>query len=152
MWSTPEGRERRSVPFPEFLVNHANESPVAMTVTQQGTGLATLTLTPDEAWLASQDRQFPVTIDPTYASGPRRPCVTFEHVGRFGDHGRWHQSRRPSVTDCADASEVMNIGSVAGGDQRTRIDENHEREAGNSARRISFDRSARSGDAAKLPK
>ncbi len=82
----------------------------------------------------------------------RRPCVTFEHVGRFRDHGRRHQSRRRSVTDCADASEVMNISSVAGGDQRTRIDEYHEREAGNSARRISSDRSARSGDAAKLPK
>jgi RHS repeat-associated protein len=49
--------------------NHVNESPVNMTVTQKGTGKATLTLTPDQDWLTSTDRTFPITIDPTYATG-----------------------------------------------------------------------------------
>jgi RHS repeat-associated protein len=49
--------------------NRVNESPVAMTVTQNGSGKAVLTLTPDQDWLTSADRVFPVTIDPTYASG-----------------------------------------------------------------------------------
>ncbi|GAB3439138.1 hypothetical protein GCM10027517_12190 [Phycicoccus ginsengisoli] len=49
--------------------NRVNESPVAMTVTQSGSGKATLKLTPDGSWLTSPERQFPITIDPTYASG-----------------------------------------------------------------------------------
>jgi large repetitive protein len=49
--------------------NRVSESPVAMTVTQKGSGKAVLTLTPDQDWLASGDRKFPITIDPTYASG-----------------------------------------------------------------------------------
>jgi hypothetical protein len=57
--------------------NHLSESPVEMTVSQQGKGRAILTLTPDAAWLASPDRQFPVTIDPTYASGPNT-ATTFD--------------------------------------------------------------------------
>ena len=49
--------------------NRASESPVAMTIVQQGPGRAVLALTPDQDWLFSPDRVFPVTIDPTYASG-----------------------------------------------------------------------------------
>jgi YD repeat-containing protein len=49
--------------------NHANESPVVMTVTQKGPNRAVLTLTPDQDWLFDPTRVFPVTIDPTYASG-----------------------------------------------------------------------------------
>ncbi len=49
--------------------NRVNEAPVAMTVTQKGNGKAVLTLTPDQDWLTSGDRKFPITIDPTYASG-----------------------------------------------------------------------------------
>jgi hypothetical protein len=49
--------------------NPVNLSPVAMSVTQHGKGQAMLTLTPDAGWLASSERTFPITIDPTYASG-----------------------------------------------------------------------------------
>lgn len=49
--------------------NHVNESPVAMRVTQQGKGRALVTLTPDKAWLTDPARVYPITIDPTYASG-----------------------------------------------------------------------------------
>ncbi|WP_162257525.1 DNRLRE domain-containing protein [Phycicoccus sp. Soil802] len=49
--------------------NRVNESPVVMTVTQKGSGKAVLTLTPDQDWLTSTDRKFPITIDPSYASG-----------------------------------------------------------------------------------
>ena len=49
--------------------NRVNESPVAMTVTQQGPNRAVLTLTPDQGWLLDSARVFPVTIDPTYATG-----------------------------------------------------------------------------------
>lgn len=49
--------------------NRVNESPVTMTVTDKGAGKAVLTLTPNQTWLFDPARQFPVTIDPTYASG-----------------------------------------------------------------------------------
>lgn len=49
--------------------NRVNESPVAVTVTQKGAGRAVLSLTPDQDWLTDPARTFPVTIDPTYASG-----------------------------------------------------------------------------------
>jgi RHS repeat-associated protein len=49
--------------------NRVNESPVAMTVAQQGPNRALLTLTPDQGWLLDPARVFPVTIDPTYAAG-----------------------------------------------------------------------------------
>ena len=49
--------------------NRVNESQVKLSVTQKGSGKAVLTLTPDQDWLTSGDRKFPVTIDPTYASG-----------------------------------------------------------------------------------
>jgi large repetitive protein len=32
-------------------------------------GRALLTVTPDQAWLTSPERAFPVTLDPTYATG-----------------------------------------------------------------------------------
>jgi len=43
-------------------------SPVTLSVTQRGKGRATLTVTPDAAWLADPARVFPVTVDPTYAA------------------------------------------------------------------------------------
>ncbi|MFC8503146.1 DNRLRE domain-containing protein [Pedococcus sp. NPDC057267] len=49
--------------------NRVNESPVRMTVAQRGKGRAVLTLTPDQGWLVDPARVFPITIDPTYASG-----------------------------------------------------------------------------------
>lgn len=49
--------------------NRVNESPVAMTVSQKNPGQAVLTVTPDREWLASPDRAFPITVDPTYATG-----------------------------------------------------------------------------------
>ena len=49
--------------------NRVNTSPVAMVVTGKGAGKAVLRLTPDQKWLFDPARRFPVTIDPTYASG-----------------------------------------------------------------------------------
>lgn len=49
--------------------NRVNESPVAVKITQKGSGKAVLTLTPDQDWLSDPSRVFPVTIDPTYATG-----------------------------------------------------------------------------------
>jgi RHS repeat-associated protein len=46
--------------------DHANTSPVKMTVTQKDKNHAVLTLTPDAAWLTSKDRVLPITVDPTY--------------------------------------------------------------------------------------
>jgi RHS repeat-associated protein len=46
-----------------------NVSTVAVSVSQKGKGQATLTLTPDQEWLSDPARVFPVTIDPTYATG-----------------------------------------------------------------------------------
>lgn len=42
--------------------------PVKLTVSQANPGNAILTVTPDPAWLADPARQFPVTVDPTYAA------------------------------------------------------------------------------------
>ena len=50
-----------------------NTSQVKMTVTQKGSGRAVVTLTPDQQWLTDPDRTFPITIDPTYASGTVAP-------------------------------------------------------------------------------
>lgn len=44
-------------------------SPVKLTVVQSGKGRAVLRLVPDKDWLSNPARVFPVTIDPTYASG-----------------------------------------------------------------------------------
>jgi large repetitive protein len=49
--------------------NRVNESPMEMRVTSKGVGRALLTVTPDQAWLTSPERAFPVTLDPTYATG-----------------------------------------------------------------------------------
>lgn len=49
--------------------DHTNQSPVKVSVTQQGAGRAVVTLTPDQNWLHDPSRVFPLTIDPTYASG-----------------------------------------------------------------------------------
>jgi len=49
--------------------NRLNEVPVGMTVAQQNAGKAVLSLSVDRAWFAAADRQFPITIDPTYAIG-----------------------------------------------------------------------------------
>jgi RHS repeat-associated protein len=46
-----------------------NVSPVKVTVAQHGKGRAVLTMTPDQAWLTDPARVFPVTVDPTYATG-----------------------------------------------------------------------------------
>ncbi|MBL8932398.1 MAG: RHS repeat protein [Kineosporiaceae bacterium] len=48
---------------------HTATSPVAMTVKATGPNRAVVTLTPDRAWLTDPARVFPITIDPTYASG-----------------------------------------------------------------------------------
>jgi hypothetical protein len=53
--------------------NRVTESPVTMTLTQQGKGRAVLTLTPDQDWLFDPARVFPVTIDPTYAAASLTP-------------------------------------------------------------------------------
>ncbi len=49
--------------------NRVNESPVTMSLTGTGAGKAVLRLTPNQTWLLDPARRFPVTIDPTYASG-----------------------------------------------------------------------------------
>lgn len=49
--------------------NHPNVTPIAVAVAQKGQGKAVLTLTPDQKWLADPSRVFPITIDPTYATG-----------------------------------------------------------------------------------
>jgi hypothetical protein len=49
--------------------NRVNQSPMTMTLTQKGAGRAVLTVTPDQDWLTSPDRAFPITLDPTYATG-----------------------------------------------------------------------------------
>ncbi|MGH6691883.1 MAG: DNRLRE domain-containing protein, partial [Gammaproteobacteria bacterium] len=60
----------------------ANVSPVALGVTQQEKGRAVISITPDAAWLADPARQFPVTVDPTYAPGTIYPGFdTFVHTG-----------------------------------------------------------------------
>lgn len=48
--------------------DHASTSRVEMTVRQKGKNRAEVTLTPDQQWLTDPARQFPITIDPTYAS------------------------------------------------------------------------------------
>lgn len=59
----------------EHSGEHLSQAPVAVEVIQdkdaaeKGTGRVTLRLVPDQEWLTSKDRVFPVTIDPTYASG-----------------------------------------------------------------------------------
>lgn len=47
---------------------HLNVSPVALAVTQHSRGRATLTITPDAEWMNDPAREYPVTIDPTYAA------------------------------------------------------------------------------------
>ncbi|PRY56998.1 RHS repeat-associated protein [Knoellia remsis] len=49
--------------------NRVNQTPVAMSVAQQGKGRAMLTLSVAREWFAAKDRVFPITVDPTYASG-----------------------------------------------------------------------------------
>ena len=46
-----------------------NASPVGVSVAQKGKGQAVLTLTPDRGWLRDPARVFPITVDPTYATG-----------------------------------------------------------------------------------
>jgi RHS repeat-associated protein len=50
-----------------------NTSAVGLSVRQVSPGRALLTITPDAEWLADPVRQFPVTVDPTYASGTIDP-------------------------------------------------------------------------------
>ena len=49
--------------------DRVNTAPVKLTVAQKGKGRAILTITPDQAWVTDPARQFPITVDPTYASG-----------------------------------------------------------------------------------
>lgn len=53
--------------------DHPNTSPVKLTITQKSKGRAVLTVTPDASWLADPSRAYPVTIDPSYASGSLSP-------------------------------------------------------------------------------
>jgi hypothetical protein len=46
-----------------------NISQVSVSVAQKGKGQAVLTLTPDQEWLTDPARVFPITVDPTYATG-----------------------------------------------------------------------------------
>ncbi|HYU86586.1 MAG TPA: DNRLRE domain-containing protein, partial [Kribbellaceae bacterium] len=48
---------------------HPNQTSVKVTVEQVSPGRATLVIEPDAAWLAASDREFPVTVDPTYSQG-----------------------------------------------------------------------------------
>jgi RHS repeat-associated protein len=48
---------------------HTSTAPVQLSVVQKGKGKAQVTLTPDPVWLNDPARVFPITIDPTYASG-----------------------------------------------------------------------------------
>ena len=57
-----------------------NTAPVTVTVTQKGKGKAVLTVTPDQQWLTDPERLFPVTIDPTYASGAKSYPLADTHV------------------------------------------------------------------------
>ena len=55
--------------------DRVNVSPVKLTVTQKGKGRAILTVTPDQAWVTDPARLFPITVDPTYASGQLAPTM-----------------------------------------------------------------------------
>lgn len=45
-----------------------NTTPVTLGLTQHGKGQASVTVSVDRAWVLDEDRVFPVTVDPTYAS------------------------------------------------------------------------------------
>ena len=47
----------------------ASPSLVDLSVEESGDGQWSLTVTPDQEWLNDPEREFPITVDPTYASG-----------------------------------------------------------------------------------
>lgn len=51
----------------------SNRAPVTLGISQRGRGRATLTVSVDRAWVMHEDRVFPVTVDPTYASATASP-------------------------------------------------------------------------------
>ncbi|MBB6567700.1 RHS repeat-associated core domain-containing protein [Kribbella sandramycini] len=51
----------------------ANKAVVNVTVEQVSAGKATLVVAPDKAWFMDPEREFPVTVDPTYVSGSALP-------------------------------------------------------------------------------
>lgn len=84
----------------------ANTARVNVTVEQQSPGHATLVITPDAAWFLDPARVFPVTVDPTYATGSAVPSFD-----------TWVQS---DVTTDQSASAELRVGSWDGGVTKTR--------------------------------
>lgn len=63
-----------------------NTAPVKLSIQQLSPGRATLTVTPDAQWLLAPEREFPVTVDPTYASVKVSPSYdAFVQTGSTSD-------------------------------------------------------------------
>lgn len=81
-------------------------SPVKLSVIGAAKGRAVLRLVPDKKWLTDPDRVFPVTIDPTYASGSA--STTFDTFVQSG-----------TTTDQS-ASTELKVGTFDGGTTKAR--------------------------------
>ncbi|RIV26398.1 RHS repeat protein [Alicyclobacillaceae bacterium I2511] len=64
------GKPVAYIPAPYmFDANHVTSQAVTQSITNNGNGTATLTITADSSWLQQAGRVFPVTIDPTIQTG-----------------------------------------------------------------------------------
>lgn len=84
----------------------ASVAEVALTVEETDAG-GVLVVTPDQEWVKDPERQFPITIDPTYASGSARAT---------GDR---HVSKASPNTNFEDSTELR-VGTYNGGREVTR--------------------------------
>lgn len=84
----------------------ASPATVDLTVEETQTG-TNLVVTPDQEWVKAADRQFPITIDPTYA---------YARTDATGDR---HVSKASPNTNFEDASELR-VGTYNGGGDVTR--------------------------------
>lgn len=100
-----KGQTQSSIPVP-FMWDAAidsrsgdpvNRARVAVSVEQQSSGQATLVIAPDANWILDPARQFPVTVDPTYATGQA-----------FASFDTWVQT---GVTTDQSASPELRVGS-----------------------------------------
>lgn len=81
-------------------------SPVKLSVVGAAKGRAVLRLVPDKKWMTDSARVFPVTIDPTYASGSA--STTFDTFVQSG------------VTSDQSASTELKVGTFDGGTTKAR--------------------------------
>lgn len=86
-----------------------SETPVAVEVIQdkKDTDRVVLRLTPDQEWLTSKERVFPITIDPTYASASL--TATFD---------TWVDSGQPNLTYHSETE--LKVGTWDGGGRKLR--------------------------------